>query len=126
MNTPVLGCTSNFLAKISISSGYFDARAFSIFSICVEIADNILLSNLLNSSKQHHEPTRQIPIRILLTLWKSKVSSQQNTSTIIPRFCPRALIDSVFPVPAGPTRDPPRFWFKASDIARKHVSIKEV
>ncbi|MPC14664.1 hypothetical protein E2C01_007435 [Portunus trituberculatus] len=34
--------------------------------------------------------------------WKSKVSSQLNTSTKRPSWLPRALTDSVLPVPAGP------------------------
>ena len=38
---------------------------------------------------------------IFLT-WKSKVSSQLKTSTNLPSWLPRALTDSVLPVPAGP------------------------
>ena len=36
--------------------------------------------------------------------WKSKVSSQLNTSTNLPSWFPRAFTDSVLPVPAGPVK----------------------
>ena len=86
-------------------SGFFNP--FSILSIWDDIALNILSSNLLNSSKQPQIPTLHNPKNILPIDWKSNESSQQNTSTIFPKLWPKALIDSVLPVPAGPKGEPP-------------------
>jgi hypothetical protein len=56
----------------------------------------------LNSSKHPQAPTWHRPTKMRPIAWKSNVSSQLNTKTKRPNWCPRALTDSVFPVPAGP------------------------
>ena len=45
---------------------------------------------------------------------KHLTSSQLKTSTCLPNRPPRALIDSVLPVPAGPYGLPPRPFIKAA------------
>lgn len=73
---------------------------------CWDTADNILSSKRLNSSKQPQAPTWQRPTKILPIAWKSNVSSQLNTRTNRPNWWPNAFTDSVFPVPAGPAKQP--------------------
>lgn len=70
--------------------------------ICCDTADSMRSSSRLNSSKQPHAPTWHRPTKIRPIAWKSKVSSQLNTSTKRPSWLPSAFTDSVFPVPAGP------------------------
>ena len=79
-----------------------DLRASWIVCTCWDTADNILSSSLLNSSKQPQAPTWHRPTKIRPIAWKSNVSSQLKTSTKRPNWWPRALTDSVLPVPAGP------------------------
>lgn len=66
------------------------------------MADNYSSKSLLNSSKQPQAPHFTRPINILPMLLKSMPSSQLNTKTYLPNNYPKALTDSVFPVPAGP------------------------
>lgn len=84
-------------------ASFCDFSASCIVCTCCETAESILSSSRLNSSKQPHAPTWQRPTKIRPIAWKSKVSSQLNTSTKRPSWLPRAFTDSVFPVPAGPT-----------------------
>ena len=56
----------------------------------------------MNSSKQPQAPHFIKPIKILPIDLKSIPSSQLNTKTYLPKAYPKALTDSVLPVPAGP------------------------
>lgn len=97
-----------------------------ITKICWEQADNILYSNLLNSSKHPQAPTWHKPIKIRPIAWKSKVSSQLKTNTNRPSWAPKALTDSVLPVPAGPNGAPPILKCNACVNVKKHLSVKGV
>jgi hypothetical protein len=49
-----------------------------------------------------------------------------NTTQNIPNALAKSLVDSVFPVPAGPAGAAPNYMFKAPVIVIQHLSVKGV
>ena len=65
--------------------------------------------------------TWQRPTKMRPMAWKSNVSSQLNTSTNRPSWFPRALTDSVLPVPAGPKHSS---MYLSTDVNLKDPTCK--
>jgi hypothetical protein len=70
--------------------------------ICCETIDNTSPSSWLNSSKQPEAPHCTHPVKMRQIDLTSMQSPQLNTSTCRLIACPKALTDSVLPVPTGP------------------------
>lgn len=68
---------------------------------------------LLNSSKQAQAPALANPLKNLATIIWSIPSEQLKTTHYLANALAKSLVDSVFPVPAGPAGAPPRFKFRA-------------
>ena len=81
---------------------------------------------LLNSSKQDQAPQIDIPDKYLPIVLKSTLSEQLNTKHFIYKAFDKSLTVSVFPVPAGPAGQPPKYKFKALVNVKKHLSCKGV
>ena len=61
----------------------------------------------LNSSKHIHAPQKASPLKKAATATKSVSSEQLYTTHCLAIAFARSLVDSVFPVPAGPAGAPP-------------------
>ena len=81
--------------------------SFPVFIVCScdATTDRTSKSMRLNSSKQHQEPLWAQPPKNLPSILKSKPSEQLNTMQCFPNALAKSFTVSVFPVPAGPTRE---------------------
>ncbi len=84
------------------------------------------MSILLNSSRQVHAPYWANPVNSLPIILYSIWSEQLKTTHNIPSDFARSLVDSVFPVPAGPAGAAPNLMFKAPVIVIQHLSVRLV
>lgn len=77
------------------------------------ITDNTSMLILLNSSKHAQAPALARPLKNFATMIWSIPSEQLNTTHYLAKALARSLVDSVFPVPAGPAGAPPKLRFNA-------------
>lgn len=76
------------------------------------MTDNTSTSIRLNSSKQDHAPYWAKPLNNLDINLYSICSEQLNTIQNMPNTLAKSLVDSVFPVPAGPAGSLVYWWKK--------------
>jgi len=63
----------------------------------------------LNSSKQLHAPNIASPLKNFAIEYMFNPSEQLKTRHYVANNFAKSFTDSVFPVPAGPNGDPPKF-----------------
>lgn len=71
------------------------------------MTDKTSTSILLNSSRHAQEPDCANPEKSLAMILYSTYSEQLKTTQRVPKALAKSLVDSVFPVPAGPAGDAP-------------------
>ena len=106
MNKPQLGLNGSSESSIRIlgaSSCFASESAITSY----EMTASRLISSRLNSSKQAQDPFAARPLKNFDMEKKSICPWQLKTKQWRATFFPSSLIDSVFPVPAGPIGAPP-------------------
>lgn len=90
------------------------------------MTDNTSISILLNSSRHDQAPDWQSPENNLFIITAVIYSEQLKTIQSRPRPLARSLVDSVFPVPAGPAGLAPSFCEIAEVMVIQQRSVKGV
>lgn len=73
------------------------------------MTDKTSNSILLNSSKHDQAPALASPLKNLAIAWVFNPSPQLNTIHYTATALAKSFVDSVLPVPAGPSGAPPKF-----------------
>jgi len=112
INTQKVGFILIFEPENSISVKFY---AFAVNSSRSYWAMTESTSTLmrLNSSKQHHAPEADRPLKNLAIMRWSMPSEQLKTTHCFARALAKSLVDSVLPVPAGPAGAPPKLSLRA-------------
>ena len=81
--------------------------------MCWDMTESTLICKRLNSSKHTQEPLEASPLKNLVIESRSMLLWQLNTKQCLAVIFDSSFIDSVLPVPTGPTGAPPYKWCRA-------------
>lgn len=118
------------LRLMTLSMKWKVAYPFSLATLivksCWAMTDSTSMSIRLNSSRQLQAPCCDRPEKSLPIILQSICSEQLNTMHSIPNPFARSLVDSVFPVPAGPAGAAPNLILMAPIMVIQQRSVSGV